>query len=195
LADELVSVEQELDTVYPFTVALGQRYGKYLPARISDHYLTALDDQDLLSGRDSVALADARINDLLSKVNTGETGSIWNNLKTAHYELKRAQVMGDANAGRAAMAEIESLIHKGSSEYQSWKEIFDLIDLRRRLAESEHKRLVSLQQVFTAEQGMKLIRFLIIIIRKHVKDPAILQAISDEISTRLATTMNPHNVY
>ena len=197
MADTNIELVQEpsLPVASAKGISSGHRYGKYLPARLTDNYLEALTDEDILSGRDSIALADARVNDLLSKVDSGETQAIWRKLKEAYHELKRAQILGDVNAARAAMVDIENMIEKGSTEYQSWKEVFDLIELRRKLAESEQRRVIGLKQVFTAEQGMKLVRFLITIIKKHVKDEAVLQDISEEISTRLAATMNPKNVY
>ena len=172
-----------------------RRYYKYLPARIADAYLRTLSDEDILSSRDSIALVDARVADLLKIVNSGESGKLWNILRETTFELKQAQLAGDKDGARGLLAKLLNLIEAGYNDYLAWREVFDLIESRRKLTESEQKRLISLQQVFTADQGIKLIRFILIIIRKHVKDPAILQAISDDISEKLATTLNPHSIF
>jgi hypothetical protein len=67
----------------------------------------------------------------------------------------------------------------------SWPEITTLIEQRRKLVESERKRLVELQQVVTADQAMLLIRAVVASVREHVRDPATLRAITDDLA-RLA---------
>ena len=64
---------------------------------------------------------------------------------------------------------------------QAWPEIQTLIEQRRRLVESERKRLVELHQVVSADQAMLMVRSLIASVREHVSDPAILRAISAEL--------------
>lgn len=194
--NKIIPVEETGMNIVDANTLVGKgRYKKYVPKRIADSYLTALTDEDILSSRDSIALTDARIVDLLQIVDSGVSGKIWTDLRECVYELKTAQALGDKNTAKVYMNKMFVLIDQGYSDHQSWKEVFDLIEIRRRLSESEQKRLISLQQVFTAEQGIRLIRVILTIVKKHVKDIAILQAISDEISGKLATNMNPKNIY
>src|SRR5918992_3542816 len=53
------------------------RHSRYLPVRMAAKYQEAEHDPELLSLRDQIALVDARLADLLARVDTGESGSLW----------------------------------------------------------------------------------------------------------------------
>lgn len=63
----------------------------------------------------------------------------------------------------------------------NWEEIADNLELRRRLTESEFKRLHALQQLLTIEQAMTLVGRLLAIVRTHVSDQSILAAIAGDL--------------
>src|SRR6187399_1656871 len=56
------------------------KYSKYLPTRMLDRYHEAAEDHELIALREDVALLDARIADMLQRVDTGESGEIWASL-------------------------------------------------------------------------------------------------------------------
>ena len=71
-----------------------------------------------------------------------------------------------------------------------WPAITELTEQRRKLVETERKRLVDMQQMITAEQAAVLIAALTDAVRRHVHDPDILAAISrefDRITHRTAS--------
>ena len=63
-----------------------------------------------------------------------------------------------------------------------WAEVRDLLEQRRKLVETEHRRLVAMQQMITTEQAMALLGAVLGVIRKHVSDPATLGAISADFA-------------
>lgn len=67
-----------------------------------------------------------------------------------------------------------------------WPEIVSLIEQRRKLVETERKRLVEMQQMITAEQAAVLIAALTDAVRRHVDDPDALAAIASEFDRLLA---------
>src|SRR5262245_14503330 len=70
------------------------RYSKYLPTRMLASYNQALRDQSLtLFGE--VALLQARIDDLLPRVDTGESGKRWQELRTLSKALLWARAQHD----------------------------------------------------------------------------------------------------
>lgn len=142
---------------------------EYLPARLRDKYEASLADEDLLNLRRDLALVETRIGELLQSLDAGESGQLWRNLNNARHEFTAAQ-RAVQNAGdnaeqraraqadmAAAMQDILSLIGRGAADWERWKEIADFLERRRRLVESEQKRLVAMQQMVTAEQAMTLI--------------------------------------
>ena len=62
-----------------------------------------------------------------------------------------------------------------------WDVITDLIEKRRKLCESERRRLYDLQTTMTAEQAMAMITALIAIIRSHIGDQDRRRAIVRDI--------------
>jgi hypothetical protein len=62
-----------------------------------------------------------------------------------------------------------------------WGEVYELIELRRRLADTERKRLEQLQVMITAEQAMAFVGAVASSVKRHVRDRAVLQAISDDV--------------
>ena len=76
-----------------------------------------------------------------------------------------------------ALAEMELLIDTSVRDHAAWGEIGALIEQRRRLAESESKRLVALQQMMTQEDALLMMHRLVDIITRHVPDKKALSGI------------------
>lgn len=161
------------------------RYSKVLPTRLIDRYRAAREDAALLELREELALVDARLGDLLQRVELGEAGSLWRRARASYAAFEDASRRQDTDAVRAALAELGGLLRRGAGDYAAWAEVHACIEQRRRLAEAERKRLEALQATLTAEQALAMFSALTSIIKAHVTDRAALAAISDEI-VRLA---------
>ena len=64
------------------------------------------------------------------------------------------------------------------ADYQAWREVGSVIEQRRKLVESERKRLIEMQQTLTAEKAMLLLGAVLGVIKEHVQDRNTLHAIS-----------------
>ena len=104
------------------------KYSAYLPGYLGESYQTARSDPDLLALRDEIAVIDARLIDLLKKVDSGESGAIWGALQAAHGDLMMAKRKGDNPAAAAALNQIANLIEKGASDIEIWGDIGRQID-------------------------------------------------------------------
>jgi hypothetical protein len=151
------------------------RYSAYVPERLRERYQQAETDQELLSLRGEVALVDARLADLLSRVDTGESGALWAELRRAYRAFTKARQAGDDQT--TALARVEHLIERAGQDHQAWAEIGTLIEQRRKLAESESKRMATLQQMLTTEQALSMVRAIVDIVTRHVPDRQALSAI------------------
>ena len=65
---------------------------------------------------------------------------------------------------------------------EAWPEIYEVIEQRRRLVESEHKRLVETKQMLSVESAMLMVSALTDIIKTHVTDRKLLAAITNDVS-------------
>ncbi len=153
------------------------RYSAYLPERLRARYEQAEGDAELLSLKSEVALTDACLIDLLARVDTGESGQRWANLKKAHEEFKVSRLARDVPKMNVALAKIEALLDSAVQDHTAWGEIGTLIEQRRKLTESEAKRLITLQQMLTTEEAMALAYRLVDIVTRHVTDKHVLRDI------------------
>jgi hypothetical protein len=154
------------------------RHSRFLPSRMFAHYRAAEHDPELMSLRQDLALLDARIIDLLKRVDTGEAGSIWVELQAAWARLGRAQARGNVETYKLAYEDVGRLVTKGCRDTAAWREIGELIDQRRKLVESEQRRLTLAHEVLNRDQAMALLGQVVDILRRHVPDRDILNAIA-----------------
>lgn len=153
------------------------RYSKHIPSRMAARYQEAQDDPELLAMREEVRLLDARLLDVLSRVDTGESGKIWAELQKAW----RTYRTGPPEKRMEAEAAISDLISDGASDYEAWEDVRSLIDQRSRLVAGERQRLVQMQQFITAEKAMNLVGAVMASVRQHVRDRAVLSAIASDL--------------
>ena len=157
------------------------RYSKFLPPMLAERYQEALNDQNLLALRDDIALLDTRINDLVSSIEVGSTNELWKSLREIHTNLKDAVANADADSISDEMKDLNTIISYGQDEAKTWGEIYTLLEQRRKLVESERKRLVEMHQVVTVEQLMILLSRVQEAIVNNVNDRSSLTAITEEL--------------
>lgn len=162
------------------------RYSQYLPDRLKDRYLAAEADNELLNLRSDMALVESRIADLLQRVDTGESGAIWKALRKTYSALTKAQRSGDTEATAASMDDLADLITRGWNDYAAWEEVQELVDQRRKLVETERKRLVDMQQMITSEQAVMLVTSVVEAVKRHVDDTETLHRISRDLDAVFA---------
>lgn len=157
------------------------RYSKSLPEKLAARYEEAQKDPELLSLRDDVALIDARLSELLGKANTGESAEAWGRVRKAMVSLQKAEAGGNPERVREARFALEDAVERGGADIEIWAEIGDHLERRRKLTESERKRLVQMEQMIRADQAMSFVAALVSSVKRHVEEPKTLAAISDDI--------------
>lgn len=150
------------------------RYSRVLPRRLLARYDEAQHDSRLLELHDEISLLDARLADVLGRVEQGDSRDLWKALREA---------LADYHAGNDnAIRTIGGLIERGIADWAAWGEVSKLIGQRASLVESERRRLVEMQQMVTAEQASTLIVRMAAIVRRYVTDRDSLAAISAELA-------------
>jgi hypothetical protein len=157
------------------------RSSKYLPARLQETYLTSMQDKELLALRHEISVVDARIDDLFQRVDIGESGHLWLKTRELLIQLRSVLIKWDTNKLHELLITLDDLVHIGITDYAAWNEISNSIELRRRLVETERKRLVDMQQMITAEQAIDVIGAITTAVKENVTDPTILRRIQTAI--------------
>jgi hypothetical protein len=160
------------------------RYSKLLPARLLERYQQQLTDPELLGLRDEIALLDARAEELVQQLGQDDLPGNWTKLRGSWTAYKQAQEALDELAMTEAFTSFDALMEQDGNEQNEreiWGEIHSLFALRRRLVESERKRITEMQQTLTTGQVLAVIAGVVDSVRRHVADPAALRAISHDI--------------
>lgn len=165
------------------------RWSKYMPTRMVPRYEESQRDTELLALQADIALVDARIADLLGKVDSGESGRIWQKLSALRLEVYDAKRRGDDAAGREALESILHTIGRGKADAAAWHEVIGLIEQRRKLVESERKRLVEMKQMVTVEESMLLVNSAVHSLRARVMEQcdaslakSIIAAVAEDLA-------------
>jgi hypothetical protein len=161
---------------------------KYLPKRLLERFEEAAKDQDLINMTQDLALIEARLADLLGRVDSGEAGQVWLNLRLAWQALRQAQSQEDQAGAAEALTEIGRMINRGAADALAWREVGDLIERRRRVVETEQKRRIAAGRLVAVEEAMAIVIAIQESVRTHVQDRATLQAISEEVSRLIPAT-------
>lgn len=159
------------------------RHSKYMQGNLLSSYETFLADSDRLNLDSEIALIDARIAEQLEKVGkVQDSRTLWKALQEAHKKLETANRQRDGEGMEKALAEISYLIKTGFRVYNQWEEITDLIERRRKLVDSERKRLLDAQQYITVEQALGFAHAVMASVKQHVTDYDTLKSIAADLS-------------
>lgn len=158
------------------------RHSKYLPERLLERYAEALADEDLLNLKYEIGLVDTRIAELLEQDEAGGSADLWLSLQQQHRVMDAASRREDVEKWTEAFKAIGEIIDTGVRANMHWQQITDLLEQRRKLVDTERRRLVDMQQMITSEQAMVLVSALISIIREEVTDRNVLTRLQARIS-------------
>ena len=162
------------------------RYSQYLDGKALDRYQRGLSDRQLLVLEDEIALVDTRLGELLERLGKHDVPA-WDRVRARFGDLDAAARSGDREALRLALVGLSAAINEGMGDREAWADVLDIVDQRRKLVESERKRMLEAQQFVAVGQVMLMVAALNDAVRRHVKDRDTLAAISGEIR-RLAPT-------
>lgn len=158
---------------------------RYMPARLSEAYERSINDPELESLRHQLAMCDAREQELQHGLTTGDCGDVWRDLQAAWARRSLALEQGDPVKLMDAETEVAGLIERGASDAGIWGEMLRLFEARRKLADTETRRLERLNASITAEKMFVLVARLVHIIRSHIPDPHTLSAVQGEIAAAM----------
>lgn len=160
------------------------RYSDVLPTRMRQAYEASLNDADLLSVRELLAVHLARYRDLLARVDTGESTRFYDKLK----EQADAYEEATDDAGReVAWRALRSTLYAGYRDWQTWQDVERTVATVVRLADYEKKRLLDMQAILTVDEVMATLGLLLAAIEEQVDDPRQLQAIQNAMMAGLET--------
>jgi hypothetical protein len=156
------------------------RYSKDLPSGLFQDYVRSLNDPDIISLREELAFLDSliskdmrKLSDLRSDLGPGPY--------SVYLEMEAAALAGDPALATIKLEELGEILRAGQSVYRTEDRILDRIEQRRKLADSERRRLVDAHSVVTKEKLRNLIYHLGQTIREEVPDKEVRNRISERL--------------
>ena len=159
----------------------GGRYSKFLPVRLAARYEEARQDPQLLSLADDLAVLETRLCELLQGLDAKQTARQWERALVVWKGGKAAEEDRRAELWQ----ELDSILTDGANQAEQWEEIASVMEQRRRLSETESKRLAQMQQYVTAQQANLLVAALIRVVNEHVPDAGTRGRLAVELARLL----------
>jgi hypothetical protein len=183
------------------------RYSRYLPAHLLADFEAAKSDVELNECRDELALLDARMGQLAQRLQSGKDADMWALLCMQFTDLASgfdsflSLIKPESDAQKTAIKEttqaLESCrltMNEVRASESTWREMYALVEQRRKLVETESRRLKDMQQLITVERAMGLISALADSVRRNVTDRKQLAAIQSDLLRLTAGAANQGTV-
>lgn len=157
-------------------------YSEHLPVRMRDRYQAELTNPEIFNLRKDIALTTVRIEELLERVDTGESGRLWKQLRETAAELKQAQRRRDVQTVADLLPDLIALIDRGYGDWAAWEDVFRIGAKKASLISAERARLRDMALMVPVSQMMMILQLVLEVIKRHVDDPDALSAIAAEFS-------------
>lgn len=155
------------------------RHMAALPTGLAEKYSEFLNDPDTVSMASEMALLDTRIDQCIERLETADTEVAWAKVKQARRRVEKDEVTDKDLDFIFEM--LDEAVDAKQNDMKLWGEITKLIEQRRKLSETEQRRIVAAKQMMTVEEANRLLAFLMNSINKHVDDPLIKRRIADDL--------------
>ena len=152
----------------------GNRYKSVLPARMFKSYEEGFKEPKLLDLIDDIEVAEKRTEDLMKRVDKGESGALWAQL----LEMAREY---EATRDPELVNSMVKQIKKGHQDYRTWAEIKEWQKHKQSLVESQTRLKIQLNQVVSLAQVLGIIAKVGLLFERYVQDKSLRTAMSKEI--------------
>ena len=150
--------------------------------KVAQNYVRMMEDGQILSNRAAIDIIDARVMTLMERIDLEHAPDRMKALYGLWDELKTARRRKDQNEEAAVMgmmdAEFEAVYH----DYESWAQMIEVLDLRRKMVDSEVRVIKEMKAFLSAEMAYKLVAKLLAVCIRLIKDPKLLRQINYEFS-------------
>lgn len=167
------------------------RIMKALPQRMQAAYEASLNDPAILDLKSSVALIDSRILDLISRVDTKESGSSWKAVERAFADLVAAIRSDDKRGQSAALSELDQMIRVGKGDADIWIEITRLADDRRKHVETQQRLEMAGDKAVPIGELVTMMGAFLNLVQTVISNPEEKRRLSDGIERLIAPRTSP----
>ncbi len=142
------------------------RYSKFLPTQLAGHYEDAINDADLISLRGEAELVQTLIFDAVQALDFNQCQAAWDSLEALAKGFFSADAAEKAEIGR----EMCNVVNDGVEAWRQVRNVLGYVESKRKLAETESKRIKETAETMNAKQAMALVAVLAAAVREEFHD-------------------------
>lgn len=158
------------------------RFSKFLPAQLDRLYREALSNPDLMELNENMALIEAHMKDILQTSAAGDPVPSWSQVGAAFADVETAMLQGDPAKFIPALEAFHKMLDAGQQWDLTWVKVTDLMEIFRKMADTEIKRKKELNQMVPIERVVILMAALGAAVKRNVKDPNEVAAVYRELA-------------
>ena len=145
--------------------------------KLASRYTELESNGRFLSNRHSMEIVWHRVEQLAERIEDNEAPERLAKLQKLWVEFRDLDASGKRVEAIAVKNLIDVEFEKAYHDYASWTQLFEAVDLYRKMTESEVKIAKDLKAIMTAEEGMELVSQLLAIVIQVVNDSTQLKRI------------------
>ncbi len=130
---------------------------KFKLNRLVANYMGIVEDPELLSLRDPLAIITIRIEELIQKIDAEEAVVRQERVRKAFTDYRYFRKKRNEEKADEAFYKLDQAMEEMYDEYRAWEQMFKAVEVRRKLSESETKRLKEMNQFITQEEAYKFL--------------------------------------
>lgn len=157
------------------------KYSRSLPDNVAERFEEVRDDEHLTDLREEIALIETRVHEVLTALDAEDSAELWEDIEKHFEKFQVARDTGDNQGMAEQLRYLENLIEKGAEQRSKWREIGELVDMKRRLVDSERRREKALQAYVPMEDFVMSMHTVDEILRRHVDDPETMREIARDL--------------
>ena len=150
--------------------------------RLAAQYNKMRKDGQVLSNRAAIEVIDTRIRQLAERIDVNDAPDRLARLFTLWNEYQDAKGSGRSVEASQKEFALSQEFEKANTDYAAWRQMFEGLDLRRKMVESEVKVLKEIHAIMTAEDAYELSAKLLAAVMRVVDDPKKLKQVQYEFT-------------
>lgn len=152
------------------------RFAESLPVRLLLSYRDALNDPDLASTREYLAIYEALIHERLKGMGETSPQELW----AAALGFLDGYEKGNDEQGLIKLREV---LENGAGAARKEDELRQLMGEARKQAETENRRVASAENNLTKREALTMIAALLDSVRRHVQEPRVFALLAADIES------------
>lgn len=152
-----------------FRHGLNSRYSSVLTGTSIERFEEAMNDPAYMESREEIALLDTMLMDALDRSQIGHQGEMWEELGSRAHQYQVALRRGDPVHADNHLQTILEIAEEGALAHRATIEARDIIERKRKVKDSERKRIVDENQSISAARAMALVGAVVATVRKHLE--------------------------